>query len=60
MFAGVNPLADQFPGYSRYHYVHGDPVNLVDPTGMHGIPSEVQRQQLADGERKRREERVGP
>ena len=57
MFAGVDPLADQFAGFTPYHYVHGDPVNLVDPTGA--SPIEIQRQLLADGEKKRREESVG-
>lgn len=30
----MDPLADQFPSYTPYHYVHNNPVNLVDPTGM--------------------------
>ena len=34
-FLGVDPLADQFPADNPYHYVHGDPVNLTDPTGMY-------------------------
>ena len=61
-FAGVDPLADQFAGFTPYHYVHGDPVNLVDPTGMEASrsPIETQRQLLADGEKKRREESVAP
>ena len=32
----VDPLAEDFPGWNPYHYVHNNPVNLVDPTGMIG------------------------
>ena len=33
-FLGVDPLSTSFPAYTPYHYVHGDPVNAIDPTGM--------------------------
>ena len=34
VFLSVDPLADQFPGWNPYHYVHNNPINLIDPTGM--------------------------
>ena len=34
IFLSVDPLAEQFPAWNPYHYVHNNPINLVDPTGM--------------------------
>src|SRR5690554_201732 len=30
----VDPLAEKFVGWTPYHYVHQNPINLIDPTGM--------------------------
>ena len=30
----VDPLAEEFPSWTPYHYVHSNPINMVDPTGM--------------------------
>ena len=34
IFISVDPLAEQFVGWTPYHYVHNNPINLIDPTGM--------------------------
>lgn len=30
----MDPLAEDFVGWTPYHYVHQNPINLIDPTGM--------------------------
>ena len=30
----MDPLADKYPGWNPYHYVHNNPVRLVDRDGM--------------------------
>lgn len=32
----VDPLAEKYPNWAPYHYVHNNPINMVDPTGMEG------------------------
>ena len=34
IFISVDPLAEKFMGWTPYHYVHQNPINLIDPTGM--------------------------
>ncbi len=34
LFVSVDPLAEQFQGWSLYNYTMNNPLNLVDPTGM--------------------------
>ena len=33
-WGGVDPLADEFPAWSPYHYVFGNPISLTDPDGQ--------------------------
>ncbi len=33
-FMTVDPLAEDFCSWTPYHYVHNNPINMVDPTGM--------------------------
>ncbi|NVK65629.1 MAG: hypothetical protein HWE22_13635 [Flavobacteriales bacterium] len=33
-YMNVDPLAEQFHSWSTYNYTMGNPINLIDPTGM--------------------------
>ncbi|WP_372472726.1 RHS repeat domain-containing protein [Capnocytophaga sp. ARDL2] len=33
VFISVDPLAEEFVGWTPYHYVHQNPANLIDPDG---------------------------
>ncbi|MFV0507544.1 MAG: RHS repeat-associated core domain-containing protein [Bacteroidales bacterium] len=34
IFYGCDPLMENYPNWSPYHYCHNNPINLVDPSGM--------------------------
>src|SRR5690606_8994176 len=34
IFISPDPLMIEYPNYTPYHYVHQNPINLIDPTGM--------------------------
>lgn len=36
-FLQIDPMADQFPGWTPYHYVHNNPLIMIDPTGMASV-----------------------
>ncbi len=38
IFYGCDPLMEDYPSWTPYHYCHNNPVNLVDPTGMEANP----------------------
>ena len=38
IFLSVDPLAEEFPAWTPYHYVHNNPINMTDPTGMRANP----------------------
>jgi RHS repeat-associated protein len=33
-FTTRDPLAENFTSWTPYHYVHNNPLNMIDPTGM--------------------------
>ena len=41
-FLSVDPLADEFPGWSPYSYVFNNPMFYTDPTGMSPVCEETQ------------------
>lgn len=40
IFVSVDPLAEDYLGFTPYHYVHQNPINLIDPTGMSAVDGE--------------------
>ncbi|MBA5630351.1 SpvB/TcaC N-terminal domain-containing protein [Moheibacter lacus] len=34
IFISPDPLMEDYPNFTPYHYVHQNPINLIDPTGM--------------------------
>ena len=39
-FGQVDPLASEFAGWTPYHYVHNNPISLIDPSGMSAGPAD--------------------
>jgi len=42
----VDPLAEEFPSWTPYHYVHNNPILLIDPTGMAATKYEDENKNL--------------
>ncbi len=38
LFISVDQKSEDYPGWMPYHYVHQNPINMVDPTGMSAEP----------------------
>lgn len=34
----VDALAHEFPGWTSFHFVHNNPLNMIDPTGLSANP----------------------
>lgn len=43
-FTSVDPLAEKYPHLSPYSYCAGDPINMIDPTGM--MPDSLEAAQM--------------
>lgn len=41
VWLSVDPLAHEFPSWTPYHYVHNNPVNMIDPDGRAALPPEA-------------------
>jgi len=37
VWLSVDPLANEFPSWTPYHFVHNNPINLIDPDGRSAI-----------------------
>ncbi len=42
----IDPMAEKYYGISPYAYCAGDPINLIDPTGM--MPDSIEAAQIAN------------
>lgn len=49
IWLSVDPLAEMFPNWNPYHYVHQNPIKLIDPTGMAAEEGEPEKQKPGTG-----------
>jgi len=54
----VDPLAEKYPGWTPYHYVHNNPINLIDPTGMEADHFDKKNEKKAQAAEKKIDKKI--